>query len=330
MKNKILITLIWLLIILGFIMLLGGQIGVSIGFLFVALIFYGQTDNAKKLEKKIKEEKASKQNAKNNDAVTDMMNSLKNGEFTKFSNIGETVEYPDPSDEEVNEAREISSNIATPKELSRLKQRASYLDFDDPLRIAYNMASYQAYGYYVKFKDDFKSLNTIFYYESPTNNVIQSIGEIITPEAYNSLNEIEKRFFKKITMEDYNYSKGRFKQLIKNAISKNCMAILRLFEIYYSHDEDKESKFNNFIEKNDFLKNGFEATSDFYQEFNTKKEMMIKIQNLQGLPASTAFIKAGYEKLDDIKKLSDDEILSIKGIGAKKLEEIKIFLNNVK
>ena len=54
--------------------------------------------------------------------------------------------------------------------------------------------------------------------------------------------------------------------------------------------------------------------------------MISKIQNLRGLPAASTFIKAGYENLEDIKKLSDEQILSIKGIGAKKLMEIKIFL----
>mgnify|MGYP004704782329 CR=1 FL=1 len=42
------------------------------------------------------------------------------------------------------------------------------------------------------------------------------------------------------------------------------------------------------------------------------------------------FVKAGYENLEDIKKLSDDQILSIKGIGAKKLTEIKNFLTGRK
>lgn len=262
--------------------------------------------------------------------INDLTKDLNEGKFTKFMNVGETEEIPDATQEELTEADIIADGITTPQELSELGRGVSYLDFNDPRRIAYHKACRKPYGYYIKFGDFPLNLKTVFYYECPTENIIDSIGEIIDPQDYKALTDTEKRFFKKITLEDYNYSKGRFKTLVKDGITKNGMAILELFRIYYSHDADKELKFNNFVSKNDFLKTGFDTESDFYKEFIDEKDTISKIQKLQGLPSSAAFVKAGYENLEDIEKLSDEQILSIKGIGAKKLTEIKFFLTSRK
>nr|DAP98181.1 MAG TPA: bacterial RNA polymerase [Caudoviricetes sp.] len=262
--------------------------------------------------------------------INDLTKDLNEGKFTKFMNVGETEEIPDATQEELTDADIIADGITTPQELSELGRGVSYLDFNDPRRIAYYKACRKPYGYYIKFGDFPLNLKTVFYYEYPTENIINSIGEIIDPQDYRALTDTEKSFFKKITLEDYNYSKGRFKTLVKDGITKNGMAILELFRIYYSHDADKELKFNNFVSKNDFLKTGFNTASDFYKEFTDEKDTISKIQNLQGLPSSTAFVKAGYENLEDIEKLSDEQILSIKGIGAKKLTEIKNFLTSRK
>ena len=93
-------------------------------------------------------------------------------------------------------------------------------------------------------------------------------------------------------MGDYNYSKGRFKTLVKDGLTKEGAVILELFKIYYSHDLDKEFKFNDFVKRNDFLKTGFDTSSDFYKEFINKKEMISKIQNLRGLPRRECFYKS--------------------------------------
>ena len=270
-------------------------------------------------------EKSLNQKPKQYD-INDLTKDLKEGKFTKFMNADETEEMPDATQEELTEADIIADGITTPQELSELGRGVSYLDFNDPRRIAYYKACRKPYGYYIKFGDFPLNLKTVFYYEYPTKNIIRNIGEIIDPQSYETLSDAEKKFFKKITLGDYNYSKGRFKTLVKDGLTKEGTVILELFKIYYSHDLDKEFKFNDFVKRNDFLKTGFDTSSDFYKEFINKKEMISKIQNLRGLPAASTFIKAGYENLEDIKKLSDEQILSIKGIGAKKLMEIKNFL----
>lgn len=270
-------------------------------------------------------EKSLNQKPKQYD-INDLTKDLKEGKFTKFMNADETEEMPDATQEELTEADIIADGITTPQELSELGRGVSYLDFNDPRHLAYDKASRKPYGYYIKFGDYPLSLKTVFYYEYPTENIIRNIGEIIDPQSYETLSDTEKKFFKKITLGDYNYSKGRFKTLVKDGLTKEGTVILELFKIYYSHDLDKEFKFNDFVKRNDFLKTGFDTSSDFYKEFINKKEMISKIQNLRGLPAASTFIKAGYKNLEDIKKLSDEQILSIKGIGAKKLMEIKNFL----
>lgn len=323
-KDKILKFISGFFMVMAILGLFQSTFLLSFVLFLIGVIVYNFTNEAKAYRAKQFEAKLNEK-SKNYD-VDNLTTDLKDGKFTKFMKVGETIKIPDPTEEYQSEVDAIASDIATPQELSELGRDVSYLDFNDPRRLAYDKASRKPYGYYIKFGDYPLSLKTVFYYEYPTENIIRNIGEIIDPQSYETLSDTEKKFFKKITLGDYNYSKGRFKTLVKDGLTKEGTVILELFKIYYSHDLDKEFKFNDFVKRNDFLKTGFDTSSDFYKEFINKKEMISKIQNLRGLPAASTFIKAGYENLEDIKKLSDEQILSIKGIGAKKLMEIKNFL----
>ena len=49
---------------------------------------------------------------------------------------------------------------------------------------------------------------------------------------------------------------------------------------------------------------------------------------LKDMPSARALYNVGYRSLKEIEAASDDELLSIKGIKAKKLNEIREFFKN--
>lgn len=99
-------------------------------------------------------------------------------------------------------------------------------------------------------------------------------------------------------------------------------------------DEATEKTFNKLVSKSKFIQNDLDLSiNDKNSLYDQCKRRLIQretIKHLSPCPCAKKFVENGYETLDEIFKLSDKEILAIKGIGIKNLEKVRNFQNNSK
>lgn len=152
------------------------------------------------------------------------------------------------------------------------------------------------------------------------------IGKLISPQEYELVCR-EYGFdasFEEVPLESLEDIE-QIKEDAKNAVTANVKEVISLWRIFEStlDREQKEKKFNKFVENSSFLKDWFDTDSNYFGEYVENIELIGKVKNLGTLPNAKILVKGGYETLESIINASDKELLLINGIGAVKLAEIR-------
>lgn len=263
---------------------------------------------------------------------------------TKYNNkssrfISKTEELKDV------EAREIANGIKTHKGIEGLENR---IDTQDLKMIDYEENSLM----YEKAREKLEILELALSYawENPYRYVydvtpdvdttleeLKMVGKTISRQQYNELSEDEREYYDVITLaeadsieEANEYAKD---YLIEDDEMKDLISFRKIIESDLN-DQVKEEAFNKLVSRSDYLMENLYLEVDenmsLYKQYLRNEEKDVKVSKLGDLPYAYDFVDNGYETIEEISSLSDKDILSMYGIGKKRLEEIREYLNSLK
>ena len=146
----------------------------------------------------------------------------------------------------------------------------------------------------------------------------------------------EDRTFYGITLDQNEFYTGLPLEIIYNHSNMGIIKIDLNYQCY--HDgffigDNKRYDIKRIIKAID-KRNGKELSNSELVEYifkNLDDETLISLfikGILKDMPSARALYNAGYRSLKEIEVASDDELLSIKGIKTKKLNEIREFFKN--
>jgi hypothetical protein len=238
------------------------------------------------------------------------------------------------------EAKEIAKKIKTRKglealeeKLYKLQEKSDEYDYNDNevmrektdkkisiIESAICIAGDNPFRYY--FCDDVDM-------ETP-QSVIRTIGKSISPSKYEEINDEDKNYFDVITLEEVeNIEEAN--EMAKEYFTDEAKEVIKLRKIFDSDMDSilKEQKFDALVSKSEYLQEILDFDEDidedisFYQQYLADRDMRSKIKEFGNFTFAEIFVHQGYENIEEVQKLSDKEILSIKGVGKKTLETIR-------
>lgn len=301
-----------------------------VGFIFLMGIVYYLYLRAKEEEK---EEKRAFVKAK---YFPDKKNE-KRSSFTQMSQ--EDIE---------NEASRIAANIKTHKGIENLEDKISNLsdkldqyNYDDNetmynkvsekidvLEMARDYAYDNPYRYY--YDEGYPDINTPI-------PVLKNAGKLISTSDYENLDEHLKSYYEVITIGEVETNEEA-KEIAIEAVSeykKEIKDIIAVMSVIDSEiiEEEKEKQFNKIVSSSEFLMEELDLNKDddlsLYKQYSENSIYNEKVENLYPLPHAWIFVENDFETLDEIKALSDDDLLSLSGIGSKRLKDIREYLNSL-
>lgn len=167
---------------------------------------------------------------------------------------------------------------------------------------------------------------------------LNMIGKTISVKKYNELDEFTRAKYSPISLEEVENVEeaneiAKDNVLVEEDEFKDLFNYRKIIESDET-EEDKEKKFNKLVSKSEFLMDELYLDEDeggsLYDQYKYIKIMDGKIKKLEPLPHANFFVNNGYEGIEIISALSDEEIRSIEGIGSKRLSEIRKYLDGIK
>jgi len=255
---------------------------------------------------------------------------------------------PKTEAQKIIEAKEIASNVKTHRGLEGLQDKIDTLGekmddyhFDENERMYNKTEEKQSI---MEMALEYAGSNPYRYYygaEPDTDTPLRELGVIgktISVKKYNELDEELRGKFDVITLEDAEsveeaneYAVGDI--LIEGDELKDLKAFRQIIESDET-DEEKEKKFNKLVSKSEYLIDELyldeNEEESLYDQYKYIQIMDAKIVKLYPLPCANFFVNHGYEDIEKISTLSDEEIRSMEGIGPKRLSEIRGYLNGIK
>jgi len=234
------------------------------------------------------------------------------------------------------EAEKIAEKIKTFKGIEALKDKVYQLE-DKLSEYTYNKTMSDKTEYKIAIVD--KALEIInntpyrYYYcddvdmNTPTS-ILPLVGKVITPKRFKEIDDEYKVYFEVVLFSDYS-SDEEIKEEALEYLTDNTKEVIKLRKIFESNIDiiSKEKKFDSLVLKSDFLKEMLNIDEDedisYYNTYTYNIEIEDKINKFGDVSLASLFVRLGYESIEDIKKLSDKEILSIDGVGIKTLEYIR-------
>lgn len=247
-----------------------------------------------------------------------------------------------------NEAEEIAKKVKTHKGLEALQEKIYTLEekmddyqFNDNERMyekteekhsimemALEYANENPYRYY--------------YCEDPDVDTpiaeLKMIGKSISVQKYKTLDAELRGNFWHVSLEEAE-SLEEADEIVEDNMSvekdelNDLMAFRKIIESDET-EEGKEKKFNKLVSKSVYLMVELDLDKDenisLYEQYKDIQSINEKIQKLDPLPYANFFVDNGYENIEKISALSDEEIRNMEGIGSKRLSEIREYLNGIK
>jgi hypothetical protein len=271
------------------------------------------------------------------------VNNSKNNDNTHNEDDTDYIKYD--KNKAYNEALKKAHKITTYKQLEalddkiiRTEERLSHYEEEgkdkqyektyvelEILTEAYSIAEYKPYRYYIQYID----------IDTPLE-VLNMVGKLITPKVYDKLDDKIKDYFEEILlMEAINTDET--KQIVLDVMQQyeEELKVLKSFQKIITSDMDdqeKEKKFNKLIRNNVYLQE--ELAIDLENNispFEQYKDILMRNETFEawkGIPYKDVLYNAGYRTIQDLKNVSDTELLSIKGIGKKTLARIRNVVQN--
>lgn len=255
---------------------------------------------------------------------------------------------PMNEDEIEAEAKKIASNIKTHKGLQALEDKIAvlseksfeYHQKDNETMYSKTEENILVYEYALQYVGDKPFM---YYYDGccpdidTPMSVLKNAGKLISVENFEGLDENLKSYYEAITLDEVETIKeakkiaadavSEYKKEIKDLISINSIIESDL------NEEEKEKQFNKIVGSSKFLMEELDLNKDddfsFYRQFNEDKIHNEKMRKLYPLPHAWILIKNGVETLEEVKTLSDEELLALSDIGPKRLADIREYLNHL-
>ncbi len=169
-------------------------------------------------------------------------------------------------------------------------------------------------------------------------SVLKILGKTISVQKYNELDEKDRNKYYVVTLEEaenINDAEDIAKDdsLIEDEYLKDIIDYRKIIESNET-DEEKEKKFNKLVIKSDYLMDELylDETDNIslYEQYKHIQITNEKINKLYPLPYANFFINNGYETIEVIASMTNNEILGMDGVGKKKLSEIRNYLDTCK
>ncbi len=163
---------------------------------------------------------------------------------------------------------------------------------------------------------------------------LKMIGKSISVQKYNELNEEIRNVFDVICLEDAENAEEA-NELAKDYVlseEEDFRDLVSYRKIIESNetDREKEKKFNRLVKKSEYLMDelGIDPEDDLspYKQYLEEKILGEKISVLYPMPHARVLVKNGVKTIEDVRALSDEELLALSDIGPKRLLEIRQYL----
>lgn len=255
---------------------------------------------------------------------------------------------PKTMEQQEIEAKEIAKSVKTHRGLEGLQNKIDALsDKMDEYHFKENDLMYEKTEEKQRIMEsalEYAGTNPYRYYYAEDPDIdtplveLKMIGKTISVQKYNELDEMIRDNFDVIYLEDADnideaneYAEDNI--YLDRDDFKDLLSYRKIIESDET-DEGKEKKFNTLVKKSDYLVEELELDPDdslsLYEQYRQMLIMYEKIDKLFPLPYAEIFIANGYEFIEEIINLSDQEILGINNIGPKRLSEVKEYLKNLK
>ncbi len=255
---------------------------------------------------------------------------------------------PMNEDEIEEEAKKIASKIKTPQGLQALRDQIAvlseksfeYHQKDNETMYSKTEEKILVYEYALQYAGDKPFM---YYYDGGSTDidtpmsVLKNAGKLISVENFEMLDGDLKSYYDAITLDEVETineaekiaadAVSEYKKEIKDLISINNIIESDL------NEEEKEKQFNKIVGSSQFLMEELDLNKDddfsLYRQFNEDKIHNEKMRKLYPLPHAWVLIKNGVETLEEVKLLSDEELLALSDMGPKRLADIREYLNNL-
>jgi len=239
------------------------------------------------------------------------------------------------SNELYNQAKEIADKITTQKGIESLEDRIDRIYEKDNLTSAdqkkisilekaIDIASDKPFRYYFENYD--VDMHTPL-------SILNYAGKVLTPKQFDELDESTQEYFEMITIGDCE-DVSEAKEIAFEELTDDVKEWKKFRKILESSEDniEKSKKLKKLVDQSDFLKSelDFDEDEDYYEQYLHSLYFYEKLKELEDIPEASLFINNGFDSKEKILKLTDKEISSIKGIGPKKLDNIKEALKKYK
>ncbi len=242
------------------------------------------------------------------------------------------------------EAKEIAKSIKTHRGLEGLQNKIDALGdkmedyhFNEKelmyekteekqtiMEMALNYAGSNPYRYY--------------YCEDPTVDTtlteLKMIGKSISVQKYNELDEKIRNVFDVISLEEAENVEEANELAKDNVLSeeeefRDLISYRKIIESNET-DKEKEKKFNRLVKKSEYLMDELDLDPEDdlspYEQYLEDEILGEKIGALYPMPHAWVLVQNGVETIEDVRALSNEELLALSDIGSKRLLDIRKYL----